>query len=130
MTSTTLPAVELSAAFNAGFGLFHLAFWRVFRWKEALQKLDHVNRAVMQILNLRLTYVFVLMAVLMALIAAEDLRGALPALIIGGMALFWLMRAFEQIWFFGLHHRVSISFTCVFALGAALHALAAYRVWD
>ena len=34
------------------FALFHLAFWKLFRWETELAKLTSLNRAVVQVLNL------------------------------------------------------------------------------
>jgi hypothetical protein len=48
--------------FNAAFAVFHLSFWRLFRWKSELAKLTSMNRAVVQVLNLCLTFAFVLFA--------------------------------------------------------------------
>ncbi len=43
-----------AAGFNVALALFHLGFWRLFRWREELPKLHPVNRGVMQALNLML----------------------------------------------------------------------------
>ena len=39
-------------------GVFHLFFWKFFNWKKDLEKLSQVNRAVMQILNIQIIFVF------------------------------------------------------------------------
>jgi hypothetical protein len=119
----------LSALYNAAFGVFHLSFWKLFRWAEELPRLGKVNRSVMQILNLRLTYVFFFMCLLLAVVAREGAQGLLPALLAGGMALFWLMRALEQLWFFGWRNVVSNAMLVLFVLGAMLHLMAAASVW-
>lgn len=111
------------AAGNLGFVVFHLAFWRLFDWGRELAKLNRINRAVMQILNLRLTYVFGLFAA-MQLIFPDALLGT-PAgrFLLAGMALFWAMRAVEQIVFFGLRHRASIAIFVLFLFMTGLHAV-------
>lgn len=119
----------LSALYNAAFGLFHLSFWKLFRWDEELPRLGKVNRSVMQILNLRLTYVFFFFGLIFAVLAHEGEHGLLPTLLVGGMALFWLMRAFEQVWFFGWRNTVSNIMLGTFLVGAALHVSAAATVW-
>ena len=41
-----------------GFVIFLLTFWKLFNWQEDLASLTFVNRAVMQVLNLSLTFAF------------------------------------------------------------------------
>ena len=42
---------------------FHLGFWKLFRWGEDLRSLSFINRQVMQILNLCLTFTFVIFGI-------------------------------------------------------------------
>ena len=123
--STTLLA---SALYNVAFGIFHLSFWRLFRWSEELPRLGKINRSVMQILNLRLTYTFFFMGVLFAVIGRQHVSGLLPMLLVGGMGVFWLMRAVEQLWFFGWRNAASNAMTFIFSGGAVLHLMAATQV--
>ncbi|MDQ1102267.1 hypothetical protein [Chryseobacterium sp. SORGH_AS_1048] len=44
------------------FGIFHLFFWRFFKWKKELAKLSLVNKGVVQILNIQLIFFFFSMA--------------------------------------------------------------------
>lgn len=46
--------------YHVAFAIFHLIFWKLFRWKEDLASLSVINQAVMQILNLCLTVVFLI----------------------------------------------------------------------
>ena len=48
----------LCALHSYAFAAFHLAFWRLFGWKRELAKVGLATRAIVQILNLRLVYVF------------------------------------------------------------------------
>src|SRR5262245_26848170 len=81
--------------------VFHLAFWRLFRWREELARLGRLNRGAMQILNLFVTGVFAVAAYL-CFAHARDLAGtALGHALLVGLAFLWLTRAAEQVWFFG-----------------------------
>ncbi len=40
------------------FGIFHLFFWRFFKWKKDLAKLSQVNKGIVQILNIQLIFSF------------------------------------------------------------------------
>ena len=111
------------AAGNLGFVVFHLAFWRLFDWGRELAKLNRINRAVMQILNLRLTYVFALFAAMQLIFPDVLLSTPAGRFLLAGMALFWAMRAVEQIVFFGLRHRASFAIFLLFLLMTGLHAI-------
>lgn len=52
------------ALYNLAFAIFHLTFWKLLNWKDELQRVSANNRAVMQTLNLCLTFVFFLAAYL------------------------------------------------------------------
>ncbi|MFT3734207.1 MAG: hypothetical protein QM776_04160 [Rhodocyclaceae bacterium] len=120
--------LETCALYELAFAVFHLCFWRLFRWTENLQRIDFINRNIMQILNIRLTYVFVMVALLLGVAAVKGEQGWLLQALLGGMALFWLMRTAEQFWFFGRRNHMSNAMAIVFAAGAALHGWAFIQV--
>ena len=49
-----------AGAFNLALAVFHLCFWRLFRWPASLAESGSLNRNVTQILNLAITYLFAL----------------------------------------------------------------------
>lgn len=111
--------------FNLAFAFFHAAFWWLFRWNSELARLRPVNRAIMQVLNVMLTYIFVATACLQlarpeALATAEAGR-----LMLAGMTGFWLLRAAVQPMFRGVGGwPVQTLFYLLFLVGAALHGMA------
>lgn len=107
---------------NLAFLAFHLAFWRLFRWREELARLHWTNRAIMQVLNLRLIYVFGLFAALQACFAEALLMTALGRFLQAGIALFWTLRAAEQVIFFRLRHFASVGIFALFMAMAGIHA--------
>lgn len=108
--------------YSFGFAVFHLMFWKLFRWKADLQRLTPVNRAIIQVLNLRLIYVFVIMGLAALLYPGTLLSTDLGMFVLGAISLFWLMRACEQIIFFGVRTAASMAMTGVFLIGAGLFA--------
>jgi hypothetical protein len=115
--------VVLGGLHSLAFGLFHLAFWKLFHWKRELARLSVANRAVMQILNLRLTYVFLAVAALCFLFPAELAGTPLGRAMLVVMSLFWLGRAIEQLVFLPLRHPAVHLLTLAFLAGAAVFAL-------
>ncbi|HZF99016.1 MAG TPA: hypothetical protein VEY92_12400 [Pseudoxanthomonas sp.] len=111
----------LSAGVHSlGFAAFHLAFWKIFGWKRDLARLSVPNRAILQILNLRLIWLFLAVGVA-CLAMPDDLRGTpLGHGVLGFMALFWLGRMVEQFVFLRVHHWAVHTLTALFLSGAAL----------
>lgn len=119
----------LCAVHCVALGAFHLGFWHLFGWKRELAKLGAANRAIMQILNLRLTYVFFAMAALCLLYPEALATTPLGRAVLVMMVLFWLGRIVEQLVFLrGLRHPAVHALTAVFALGAVLFALPLWLV--
>lgn len=109
--------------FHLGFAVFHLFFWRLFNWKKDLATLTYINRAVMQILNLCLTFVFVVVAYISIFHSHELAATNLGKVILVSISAFWFLRLIEQIIFFGIKKRLSIILTILFFAGFALYLL-------
>ena len=106
--------------------VFHLFFWRIFRWQEDLASLTHINRAVMQILNICLTFLFFVMAYVSFAHAAELISTSLGRTILASIALFWILRLLLQFAFFGARHWLSVLFIVIFTIGASLYLIPFY----
>lgn len=115
--------ILFGGVFHLGIAIFHLFFWRIFRWKEDLDSLTHVNRAIVQILNLCLTFLFFVMAYVSFFHPAELLAPPLGRTILISIALFWMMRLMLQVVFFGVRHPLSILFIGLFLIGALLYLI-------
>ena len=112
----------LCALHSFGFAVFHLAFWKLFDWKRELARVGLPTRAITQILNLRLVYVF-LGAGTMCLLFPAELRGTpLGRALLWFMVLFWLGRTIEQFVFLRINRPMVHALTVLFVLGAALFA--------
>jgi len=111
----------IGGAFHLAFAVFHMCFWKLFRWKEDLDKLRHVNRAVMQILNLCLTYLFIVFGILSIIYRQEMISTNLGNALLVSIAVFWILRMIEQLIFFGLKSTRSIVFTFLFILGGLIY---------
>jgi len=118
--------IQLGGLLNLGFAVFHLLFWRLFDWPRDLESLSQINRAVVQILNLCLTAVFLIFAYLSLFYARDLLETGRGRAGLWCMCVFWLLRAIEQIVFFGLRRAASVAFFLVFVLGASLYGYPAF----
>jgi len=113
-------ALYLGGALNLGLIVFHGLFWRLFRWRDELARLSGLNRNVMQIMNLCLMVLFAVLAYLSFAHAPALLASPLGHAVLAGFAVFWILRAAEQVWFFGLKAPLSVFFTGLFATQAGL----------
>lgn len=124
MTAPTL--IWLCGLHSLGFAAFHLAFWRLFDWPRSLQSTTRPNRAIIQILNLRLTWVFLAMGAALLAWPREVADTRLGHALLGFLCVFWVGRTIEQWVFLRVNRPLVHALTLAFALGALLAGLA-YR---
>ncbi|WP_460907495.1 hypothetical protein [Spirosoma areae] len=115
--------IYLCGIHSVGFAVFHVFFWRLFRWESQLKKLSLTNRAIMQILNIRLIYISLLVAFLCFRFPVELTTTALGKTFLAGMCLFWLGRTIEQFIFLRINHPTVHIVTALFIIGTVLFAL-------
>jgi len=109
--------------YHLGFAIFHLFFWRLFHWKKDLASLTIINRSVMQILNLCLTFVFIVVAYISIFYSSEMVSTSFGKVITASISIFWLIRLLEQLFFFGLKKRLSIILTILFIAGFIIYLI-------
>jgi hypothetical protein len=114
--------IYIGGFYCLAFEIFHLAFWKLFDWKNELPKLQSVNRGVMQVLNIRLTYVFLVVAFLSFFFADDLINSKLGNVILGSISIFALMRAIEQLIFWKIE-KIGVVFFFVFLIGTGLFAV-------
>jgi hypothetical protein len=116
--------IKVGGFANLGWLIFHLFFWRLFEWRSELRRVSFVNRNVVQILNLCLSFCFLFFAAV-SLKHPEALLRPYPDLghtVLAGIAIFWVMRLAEQPLFFRFS-LVSNVFSLLFALTGACYVL-------
>lgn len=121
MSSVSEILLFIGSLYNLFFAIFHLFFWRLFKWKEDLKRISHINRQIMQIMNLCLIFVFLVMSYVSFFHANELLTTSLGNTLLFAIGLFWLLRAIEQVYFFGFRRLISIIFFVSFLLGSILY---------
>lgn len=120
--------IKLGGIYNIVLVIFHLLFWRIFNWKEDLRSLSFLNRAIMQVLNLSLTFAFVIFSYISLVHTKELISTSLGQSLLGLIALFWLARSVEQVVFFKLKNWRSIAFLGFFLVGTVLYAVPAIYI--
>lgn len=105
------------------FAIFHIGFWQLFRWKKDLKNLSSVNRAVMQILNLRIIHLLFFIAFLCFYYPQPLYATELGNAVLVGFSLFWLGRTVEQFIFFKFSHPAMYILTGLFIIGTVIFIL-------
>lgn len=109
--------------FNLGFAIFHIYFWVLLKWRVELQKLNFINNAVMQIINIQLIYYFIFTAILCLIVPDDMLSTRIGKLFLIGSSIFWLIRTVQQFYFFKFNNfRLNI-LTILFIIGTILFAI-------
>lgn len=121
MSATTL--LLLCAAHSFGFALFHLGFWRLFDWPRTLQRTTLPNRAILQIANVQLVWLFIGVGLLCLLFPNELAGTPLGHAVLAGVSAFWLVRLAGQGIWLRVNHALVHVLSALFALGALLFAL-------
>lgn len=108
------------------FGLFHCIFWKRLQWKEELKKIHPHNEAVMQILNLRIIYIFFFHSFLCFFFINELLTTTIGIFLLGGSALFWLGRTIEQFVYqkqLPFKDPINMALTIMFIFGIVIYTV-------
>jgi len=114
--------------FNIALIIFHSLFWRIFDWQNDLKTLSFINRNIMQVLNISLTFAFVIFAYISLFHTDELLSTETGLSLLVLMSLFWFFRAIQQIIFFKLKAILSWVLFMVFMLGSVLYAIPALNI--
>lgn len=110
------------ALHSFGFALFHAGFWQLFGWPRTLENTTRPNRAVLQIANLQLIWVFTGVGLLCLLFPDELAYTPLGRALLLGMSAFWLIRLGAQFIWLRVHHPLVHALSALFAIGALLFA--------
>ena len=120
---TATQWIYLAGLHSLGFAVFHMAFWRIFGWRKTLRTATVADRAILQILNLRLIYVLLGVAAL-CFVYTDELHGSeLGRALLAGMSLFWIGRTVEQFVFLRIDRPLVHALTTLFVLGAIAFAM-------
>jgi hypothetical protein len=115
--------LDLCGIYNLAFAIFHLFFWKLFKWKEDFRKNSVGNRAIIQILNIRLIYIFLLMAFIYFVYPQQLMETELGLVLLIGFLGFWVGRTIEQFIFLRVKSKMVTILTIIFFFGIVIHLL-------
>ena len=99
------------------FAIFHALFWKLFNWPPESKNMGRNNSAIIQILNIRIIYIFLLTAFLCFFFTKDLYSTSLGKAFMVGMALFWMGRLLEQFIFLRVNHWLIHVLTLFFITG-------------
>ena len=103
--------------------VFHVLFWRIFKWPETLKSLNKINRSTIQVLNLSITFIFAIFTYISFVHTDELISTELGKSILILISILWLFRAAQQVVFYDIKHKVSIGLAVYFLVGAVLYGI-------
>lgn len=106
-----------------GFAIFHAFFWKIFNWRKDLLSSSITTRAIIQIANLRLIYIFILVGIICFVFPEELIQTQLGRALLLGMSLFWLGRLIEQFIFLPYNRLIIHLLSVLFTIGCILFAV-------
>lgn len=115
--------IYIGGLHSLGFAIFHMFFWKLFKWDTDLEPISKPNKAIIQIANLRLIYIFLFFSFICFFFTKELYSTRLGKAFLVGSSLFWLGRAIEQFIFLNVNHFLIHLLTFLFILGSILFAL-------
>ena len=118
-----LLMIQAGGALHIGWAGFHLFFPRIFKWGKNLAGVDPVNRGIVPVLNLCLTFFFLAAAYLSFVFTADLVSTALGKKLLGIFSAFWLFRLSLQFRFFRAAHPVSLVLIILFGITMACYAI-------
>lgn len=120
----TAPSLLLLCGIHSlAFALFHVGFWKLFKWPGSLRDTGLPNRAIVQIANVQLIWVFLVAAALCLLYPQDLVATAVGRAFLLGMSLFWVLRLAVQFVWLRIRHPLVQGLNLAFVLGAVLFAL-------
>lgn len=112
--------IYLCGLHSLSFAIFHMTFWKLFNWKTDLRELSYVNSSIIQLLNMRIIYVFLFVAFICFIFPTELLNSKLGNVFLTGMSIFWIGRTFDQFIFMKTFNRSVKIMLTLFIIGATL----------
>ena len=120
--------LTICGIYNLGFVLFHIAFWKLFKWKTDLRKTSVANKAIIQILNTRLIYVFMIFGIIYLFYQHQLYSSNLGNFLLIAVFGFWLGRTIEQFIFLSVKSKMVNILTVVFIMGVILHMIPLFNL--
>lgn len=112
--------IFICGLYNIAFAVFHFGFWKMFHWNTELKKLNFANKGIVQILNIQISYYFILTAIMCFAFPTELLTTKFGNWFLIGTSIFWLIRTLQQFVFLRANHYKIHILTIIFMLGAIL----------
>ncbi len=118
--------LTIGGIFHIALIVFHVFFWKLFKWRSQLHQLSYVNRQVMQIMNLVLMSVFAVFAYLSLIEMEALMTERLGSILLVSIGILWFARLIMQFGFFGVRNTMSNVFALLIFIGSTIYFSVAF----
>jgi hypothetical protein len=118
-----ITLLYLCGIYNIILVVFHLLFWKIFNWRITLEKGTKASKALIQIMNIQLIYLFIVMSFVYLFYTKELIQSEIGNTVLFGYAGFWIVRFLQQFVFLKQKGKFVIGLTVLFFVGAVLHSV-------
>lgn len=115
--------IHLCGIHAFGFAVFHIFFWKLFKWKTDLVTISKPNRAILQIANIQIIFLLLFVGIVCFYFTEDLYQTHLGRAFLIGISIFWLVRAIQQFIFLRINHWMVHALTALFVIGIALAIL-------
>ncbi len=115
--------LKIGGIYHLLFAVFHLFWPKLFKWDEALQPLDVINKQLLPIMSGLFIYIYMVVFFISIFSSPEFLSNSYGKFFLISVALFWLIRAGMQIKYFGLKEKEALIFFVIFIAGICIYTI-------
>lgn len=118
-----ITLIYIGGIYSLAFAIFHIGFWKMFKWNSELKKLSFANKGIMQILNIQIIFYCFFIAFICFVFPTDLLTTKLGNTILVATSLFWFIRTIQQFIFLRANHYKIHILTIIFLAGAIIFIL-------
>ncbi len=117
--------LKTGSIYHLLFAVFHLFWPKLFNWKENLNPLDDINKALLPIMSGLFIYVYTGIALASFFLDDMILNSSGGLIFLISVAGFWLIRTAMQFRYFNIREKEALIFLFIFIAGILLYAIPA-----
>lgn len=118
-----ITLIHVCGIYSLAFAIFHIGFWKMFKWGSELKKLSFANKGIMQILNIQIIFYCLFIAFICFAFPTELMTTKLGNTTLVATSLFWFIRTLQQFIFLRANHYKIHILTIIFLTGAIIFIL-------
>ena len=111
----------LITIFNLLIAVLHIGFWKLFNWKNQLERVSKENKSILEVLNILSIYLLIFFSVVLIYFGTPLLDSVIAKIYIANMAGFWIIRYILDFFYFDLKKLSGKLFNIFLLFGVYIH---------